>query len=246
MPKISFVMPTKNRGNRIEKSIKSILNQTESDWELIITDDHSDAADNTLQVIEKINDQRIKYVRMPDDWSGGISCARNFGNIVATSPIIAIADSDDISKPHRAERTVKGFSEFGCDVYFGNYEVLIEATGEVKPNPNAIEKFEPEMLRQKNFISNNSSAYKRDLAYTYPYNNFFKVAEDYDFFSRIAAAGKKFHYDSEVLYTYVIHNSNASAGLGGNYFDWIVRLNRGWSDEDRNLAIKKILNHERE
>ena len=58
-PLFSIILPTYNRGDRIEKAIQSVLDQTYSNWELIIIDDGS--TDNTKEICLKYQDPRITY-----------------------------------------------------------------------------------------------------------------------------------------------------------------------------------------
>ena len=60
-PTVSIIIPTYNRKLLIGRSIRSVLNQTYRDFELIIVDDAS--TDNTEEVVSSFNDERIKYVR---------------------------------------------------------------------------------------------------------------------------------------------------------------------------------------
>ncbi|GAI16908.1 unnamed protein product [marine sediment metagenome] len=67
-PKVSVIIPTYNRANLLPRTIKSVLNQTFRDFELIIVDDGS--TDNTKQVIERFQtDLRVKYIYQEN--SGG-------------------------------------------------------------------------------------------------------------------------------------------------------------------------------
>ena len=60
--KVSITIPTYNRAHLIEPAIKSIFNQTVTDWELIVVDDGS--SDNTAEVVEKyLADPRVRNVR---------------------------------------------------------------------------------------------------------------------------------------------------------------------------------------
>lgn len=97
--KVSIIMPVYNRETVVEEAINSILNQTMSDLELIIIDDFS--TDNTVKVIESINDERIKLIKAP--FKTNIPMLRNAGLNMACGEYIGYMDSDDISVPERLE-----------------------------------------------------------------------------------------------------------------------------------------------
>ena len=60
-PTVSVIIPTYNRANLVAKAIKSVLNQTYKDFEIIIVDDGS--TDNTGEIIRGFKDKRIKYIK---------------------------------------------------------------------------------------------------------------------------------------------------------------------------------------
>lgn len=91
MPKISVIIPTYNRAHLIGRSIKSVLNQTYQDFELIIVDDGS--TDNTEEIVKNINDERIIYILHKEN--KGPSAARNTGIKASKGEFIAFQDSDD-------------------------------------------------------------------------------------------------------------------------------------------------------
>jgi len=70
----SIIIPTYNRAHLISKSIKSVLNQTYSNWELILVDDGSE--DNTEEIVNSFGDNRIKYFYKKNEER---SIARNYG-----------------------------------------------------------------------------------------------------------------------------------------------------------------------
>lgn len=246
MPKISFVMPAKNRGEIIHKSIESIIGQTFSDWELVIIDDHSNPEDQTLEVVRKFSDKRIKFFRMPQAWSGGIPEARNFGNAMALGEIIAVADSDDLAFPHRAELTVLAFENEKCDVFFGKNDVLYQETGEVVQIEQD-QTLSLEVLKTKNIIPHSSSAYKREIAYQFPYNSFFRRGEDYDLFIRLFRAGKKFFASKEKIFRYVVHSGSTTRGGKTLDFNQIIYMNNSWDDyAQRAKVLEEMLGIENE
>lgn len=91
MEKVSVIIPTYNRANLIERSVRSVLNQTYDYIEVIVVDDGS--TDNTEEIIKSINDNRIIYYKQEN---GGAAKARNTGVSLATSEYIAFHDSDDV------------------------------------------------------------------------------------------------------------------------------------------------------
>lgn len=104
MPPITVLMPVYNAQEFIRPAIKSILDQSYRDFELLIIDDGSD--DDTSLVIQSFTDPRIRYLTVPHS---GLGNALNFGLQQAAHPIIARMDADDISFPDRLEKQLAAF-----------------------------------------------------------------------------------------------------------------------------------------
>ncbi len=111
MEKVSVIIPTYNRAHLIERSVKSVLNQTYKNLEVIVVDDGS--KDNTEEIIKSINDDRIIYYKQEN---GGAAKARNTGVNLATADYIAFHDSDDCWREDKLEKQMKYFLE---NPYFG-------------------------------------------------------------------------------------------------------------------------------
>lgn len=103
-PRVSVVMPTYNYGRFIGEAIDGFLNQTFSDFELIIVDDGS--TDHTQEVIAAYEDARIRLI-VREENSGSAVWARNDGMAVARGDYIAVADADDVSVPKRLASQVR-------------------------------------------------------------------------------------------------------------------------------------------
>ena len=99
-PKVSVIIPTYNRDNYLYSAIKSVLNQTFEDFEIIIVDDAS--TDNTRQVVDKFDDKRIRYIRHKENKGG--SAARNTGIKRSKGKFIAFLDDDDMWMPSKLEK----------------------------------------------------------------------------------------------------------------------------------------------
>ncbi|MFA6094594.1 MAG: glycosyltransferase [Candidatus Paceibacterota bacterium] len=94
MPKISIILPTYNGKNYISKAIVSVLNQTYTNWELLIIDDGS--TDNVREIIEKFSqkDPRIQYIRNHKNLK--LQKTLNKGILQARGMYIARIDDDDV------------------------------------------------------------------------------------------------------------------------------------------------------
>jgi len=105
--KISVIIPTYNRCDKLKTSIKSVLAQTYMDFELLIVDDGS--TDDTQVMVESMQDARIRYIKLQQNM--GASAARNEGVQQASSDIIAFHDSDDIWRPQKLEKQMAYWQE---------------------------------------------------------------------------------------------------------------------------------------
>jgi len=213
-------MPTRDRGELIGDSIKSIIDQTFTDWELIIVDDHSSSDDNTEEVVKSFTDKRIKYFKLTDENGKGISAARNFGNAVATGDYIAVMDSDDVSNPERFEHSLVSLEEAGADFVYGELQYWDPETGEIKTRDDCTSiPFDADLLLKYCYIPHVTCVYKRSIALDFPYNSFFRRGEDYDFFLRLAKTKHKFYFIDECLTKYRRHGDSVTR-KGTNLFDY--------------------------
>ncbi len=92
MPEVSIITPCYNSANFIQETLSSVLKQTFTDWEWIITDDCSQ--DNTVEILKSINDSRIKI--FSTEKNGGAGKARNISLKNAKGRYITFLDADDI------------------------------------------------------------------------------------------------------------------------------------------------------
>ncbi len=108
----TIVIPSYNRANSIERTIKSVLAQTYSTIELIIIDDGS--KDNTKAVMQEyLTDSRVRYIYQDN---AGVQEARNHGLREANGKYILFLDSDDELLPSFAEKVIQKFEsdDFGA------------------------------------------------------------------------------------------------------------------------------------
>lgn len=116
MCKVSIILPVYNVEKYIKKSIESVLNQTYTDFELLVIIDGS--PDKSKQVAEEFSDSRIKIFEKEN---GGLSDARNYGLERAKGEFIYFMDSDDWVEPNLLEDNLKVIEEENLDVVIFGY-----------------------------------------------------------------------------------------------------------------------------
>jgi glycosyltransferase involved in cell wall biosynthesis len=97
-PKVTVLMPAYNAGKYIGEAIRSVLEQSFTDFELLIVNDGS--TDDTLNVIHSFNDERIVVISQKNK---GVAAALNTGLYQARAPYIARFDADDVCYPYRLQ-----------------------------------------------------------------------------------------------------------------------------------------------
>ncbi len=161
VPLVSVILPTYNRIKHINNSIASVLGQdTKYTIELIIVDDAS--TDGTENEINKINDQRVKYIKLNQNSGGGK--ARNVGINSASGKYIAFIDSDTIWYKNKIQIQVelleKNQSYIGC---YSRFTKLYSAGSEVQPPQiPAPDQARPGILLD-NYIDTPTSIVKREV-----------------------------------------------------------------------------------
>lgn len=127
---VSIITPTYNCAGYVEKTILSIINQTYTNWELLITDDCS--ADGTVEVVDSYRqkDPRIKLFRL--ETNSGTGVARNNSIKEARGRYIAFCDSDDLWLPEKLEKQIKFISENGYPFTYTSYYIFTRDSDKMK------------------------------------------------------------------------------------------------------------------
>ena len=100
MPRVSVIIPSYNCARFIDRALQSVLDQTYSDYEIIVVDDGS--SDETREVVMRYGSEiRYMYQR-----NRGLSAARNYALGAATGELIAYLDADDAWYPTKLEKQV--------------------------------------------------------------------------------------------------------------------------------------------
>lgn len=206
MPKVSVLMPVyKTPENYLRAAIESILNQTFTDFELLIVDDCPQ--ERRDEVIKSYQDPRIKYYQ--NEVNLGISEARNRLIELASGEYLAIFDHDDISLPTRLEKQVAFLDQHpDYGVVSCQSKSLITDKPIVHCCSNEEIKLElmlhcvlmhPATMLRKSVLEKNSIRYEA----------VYSPAEDYALFCRLVPYTKFCNLD-EVLFLYRDHEGNTT------------------------------------
>lgn len=118
--KFSVIIPLYNKEKYIINTLKSAINQTFNDFEIIIINDSS--TDNSLELVQNIKNDKIKIYSIKNS---GVSFARNFGIGIAEGDYIAFLDSDDLWLPNHLETINQMIHSYPhCGLYFTAYNML--------------------------------------------------------------------------------------------------------------------------
>lgn len=106
MARVDIVIPLYNKAHCVGRAIRSIVQQTVTEWRLIVVDDGS--TDNGGEIVDAFADDRIELLKQSNQGPGA---ARNAGISAATSKYIAFLDADDEWYPWYLENTLKAIEQ---------------------------------------------------------------------------------------------------------------------------------------
>ena len=198
--KISIIIPTYNREKLIGNSIRSVLNQTYKNLEVIVVDDGS--TDNTENEVNKIEDERLKYIKL--QLNNGSSNARNIGIKNAIGQYVSFQDSDDRYYPEKLEKQIKNIINKNSILDFCKIKVIFNSSYSFfYPNERQEKSilegntFE-ELISRGNFISTQTMLVKTNFIKKYYFDPNMPRLQDYDLLLRMIPK-VKISYTKEVL-----------------------------------------------
>ncbi len=146
---VSIITPSYNSSSFILQTIQSVVDQTYSNFELIIVDDCS--ADNTSEIIKKHQkeDSRIHFIQLEEN--SGPAIARNKGIEKATGSYMTFLDADDIWKSDFIEKSIQTIDRTGVPFVFSSYERRDEDL-----NPLLDDFIVPNKVTYKDILKSNS------------------------------------------------------------------------------------------
>ncbi|MFB5085889.1 glycosyltransferase [Psychrobacillus sp. PGGUH221] len=208
---ISVIMTVYNGEKFVADSIKSILNQSYSNFELIIINDGS--KDNSRDEIRKyIDDIRIKYIELKENKGVGAAICRALE--FAKGEYIAKVDADDIYDKDRFIKQVEYLNNNpevaivdSLISYFPD-SVVVEESQRYNYIKNILEKQVNSIINEKTIqkylywfscITHSTIMYRSNIFENFSYNEKLRISEDYELFYNLNKANYKIHKIPETL-----------------------------------------------
>ena len=120
MKKVSVIIPVYNGSKYLYQCIESVINQDYKNLEIIVVDDNS--SDNSISIIKKFKDRRIKLIKLNNHL--GVSKARNRGIDEASGELICFIDSDDYWYLDKISKQVRFILDNDYKFIYGSYLYL--------------------------------------------------------------------------------------------------------------------------
>lgn len=205
MAKVSLIVPIYNSQNYLEKCIKSLLNQTLKDIQIILINDGS--TDGSEKIIKSFDDERIVYISKNNE---GIGKTRNLGIDKATGEFLAFVDSDDYLNEHFCEYMYQKAVNDDCDLvvcdFFEDRNTLVGIKFKDFKDTNLRET--PELINyinlgpcnklyKKSLFDDKSNRFEENLKY-----------EDAPFVVKMLLSANKIGKVNDYLTYYVIHSNS--------------------------------------
>lgn len=211
MPTVSVVIPTHNRADYLSRALKTVINQTYKDFEVIIVDDGS--TDGTAEIVSEFTDPRMHIVRQEHLERAE---ARDAGICRAEGQYIAFLDDDDLWTPRRLETMIPVFENKKVGVVYSGFG-YVDESDQLLPQAASRPNIQGQALRKLVlgcwFPMSAAVVRRSSLERVGKFDRELVPAEDWDLWVRIAAQGDEFGCVQDALFLYRIHRENSTNAL---------------------------------
>jgi len=202
-PRASFVIPAYNAQAWIAETLRSCLNQTIKQIEIVVVNDGS--KDYTQEIVEAMAKEDKRIVSVNLERNVGRSEARNIGNEKAQSEVILVLDSDDLATKNRVKDTLACFELKNPDLVYGGFQT-IDTLGNIERKfvPNAFSR-EQSLKHKTHGICHSTLAYRKGVSRNVRYESgdFSRLGiDDWKFIWDCHLKGYKFAYVKSPLSYY--------------------------------------------
>ncbi|MDP3881257.1 MAG: glycosyltransferase family 2 protein [Nanoarchaeota archaeon] len=240
-PRISVIMPAYNAEKFISETIKSIINQTFKDWELIVIADAP--TDRTIEIVKNYQkkEKRIKLILLKKNC--GPAYARNIGMKKARGEYIANLDADDLADRKRLGLQYSFLEKNPLYFLVGCSFSYIDEKGKYLGKDHNQHEMSKEHLEWAKKIPNSSIMFKKNKKFSYKPN--LSPVEDFEFLLNALFQNKKIKVLNDSLVYYRIHSYSLTTreNLGAYQLsEKIISVYKSYSSslEKREELLKKL------
>lgn len=209
-PRVSVIMAVHNGEEYLEAAVRSILDQTLRDFELIVVNDGS--TDRSPQILRRLQEQDARIVLLDQRSKEGLTQSLNYAASQAKSPLLARMDADDVSLPHRLEAQVAYLEAHPSVAAVGGQALTLmenRLTDRVLRMPVSPDDIRKEMARRSAIIHPTAMFRRSMFEKIGGYRRVFTYAQDHDLWLRLAEHADLANLD-EVLIHYRVHAGQLS------------------------------------
>ena len=223
MDKVSIIIPYFNKKKFINKTIKSILNQTYKKSHLFIIDDFS--SDNSLEIIEKFKSlESLTIIKLKKN--KGPSFCRNYAMRLSKAKYISFIDSDDAWANDKLEKQIDFMEKNNLNFTYTDYTSFFEKNGKRKNEKNTSIK---DSFDFKSFIKNSSintttMIISRSILGSHRFKKI-KLCEDYLFKCNLLKKNIAKKLNENLAYYRISRESRSSKRLKNLYWLWYINKN---------------------
>jgi glycosyltransferase involved in cell wall biosynthesis len=190
---VSVVIPSFNRPLLTLRAVKSVLDQTWTNFEIVVIDDGSRS--DQIFPIELIKDARVRLIRHPTNL--GVSAARNTGVRESRHSLVAFLDSDDCWLPEKLANQIAAYDKHGSKQNAFIYSSYYHEQGNMRTicPLNSWKRDQPLsdfIFLSRGNIHTSTWLTSRTLLQQFPFDLNLSQCEDYDLLLRLEAAGVEF------------------------------------------------------
>ena len=216
-PRVAVLMSVYNGEKYLREAIDSILNQTFKDFEFLIIDDGS--TDNSSDIIRSYTDPRIRLIQ--NEKNIGLTRSLNKGLKLAKGEYIARMDGDDIALSDRLEKQVSFLDKYEDVKLVGSSYYEIDESDKVLGRVDCLtnnDDIQRRFLLPNNCFCHPSTMFRKEcIEKVGTYREFFKYAQDYDLWRRIAEEYNVANIGEPLLKWRISHNSISSTAKTFQY-----------------------------
>ena len=196
-PLVSIVLPTYKRAHLLAQAIRSVLEQTHTNLELIIVDDNS--PDDTTAVVQSFDDARIRYVK--NDPNLKLPRALNRGFALAKGAFLTWTSDDNLYAENAIEKMVGALQARTCDFVYADYYLFAEQDEAGRPLDIHHDKLPDTVQLEKGNHIGACFMYTREVYEAVgDYDPELFLVEDYDYFIRAAQRFTLCHIPEPLYY----------------------------------------------